>query len=50
MFQTNITWLDNKEKKLFEAKMEAYDWVTNGCEFRPKLNNEFNQNLEMDNF
>lgn len=48
--ETNHFWYENKEKKVFEAKMQAYDRVTEGCNFEPKLNIDFNNTLELGDF
>lgn len=50
VFESSHFWYENKEKKVFEAKLQAYEQVTEGCNFEPKQNSNFNNTLELGDF
>lgn len=50
IYQTNNKWFDEKEKKLFESKVQAYDKIMDDCQFEPKINKNFNETLALGDF
>jgi hypothetical protein len=50
IYQANNKWFDEKEKKLFDFKVQAYDKIMDDCQFEPKINKNFNETLVLGDF
>jgi hypothetical protein len=50
IYQSNNKWFDEKEKKLFDFKVQAYDKIMDDCQFEPKINKNFNETLVLGDF
>lgn len=50
IFEQNITWLDEREKKKFNAKLQNIDKQLNACKFKPDTNVEYNNRVTTTGF